>query len=334
MRQETITRVALVRRPDRQGGGTVPGEEGHPGRRTDRRVHPVAGARQAVQEAMGIQHGITQAAGQQLLVEALVIGTLRQPDAEGPLAEQSLMLPNGGQELGLNRFGRLAQQRQIPVGGGAGEQVEHAGLLEQAEAKQQVSGPGGPTSARVFQLFGQGLRSRRMLRLLLGRRNPGQQGEPLLQPGRKLMVQINVAQQRQQGGGEAEAEPWPLVWIDLAALQQAQQGQIALQQGLKVPVLLQGPWLAAADVGEMGMEDEGQGTSDHPGTINPEILRARKGPILIDQSHSFETSEDRAIPEIQASFSALHHGNWNNSSPPGCRWPGAVSCQAKARSPA
>lgn len=48
-----------------------------------------------------------------------------------------------------------------------------------------------------------------------------------------------------------------------AGFEHLQQGQVAFQQGLEVPVLLQGAGLTGAHVGEMGVEDQGQIACGH-----------------------------------------------------------------------
>ena len=63
-----IAGVAIAGRPHRQGGVTVPGEEGHRGRRTDRCIHAIAGPGQGMEQAMGIEHGVAQAGIGQFLV--------------------------------------------------------------------------------------------------------------------------------------------------------------------------------------------------------------------------------------------------------------------------
>ena len=57
---------------------------------------------------------------------------------------------------------------------------------------------------------------------------------------------------------EAQAQPWALGGIGSCRLQGFQQGDVALEQGLEVPVLLQGARLAGMHIGEVRVKHQGQ----------------------------------------------------------------------------
>ena len=78
-----LARIAIAGTPNRQGGLAIAAEEGHAGGGADRRIHPIAGPGQAMEQAVAIEHGVAQAAGHEQLVEAFVVGTFRQPDPLG-----------------------------------------------------------------------------------------------------------------------------------------------------------------------------------------------------------------------------------------------------------
>jgi len=89
----------------------------------------------AVQQAMGIEDRVAQAAAHQQAIQALVVGTLRQPDALWAHPQQPLVFAHGCEQLGSHGLGRIAQQRQVAVGGGAGEEIQHPRLLQPLEAR-------------------------------------------------------------------------------------------------------------------------------------------------------------------------------------------------------
>ena len=93
---------------------------------------------------------------------------------------------------------------------------------------------------------------------LVAGRSELQQGAPAGEPGQEARRELGIAQQREQGGREAEGEPGRLGRISAGGLQDIEQGDVALEQGLEVPVLLQRPLNVGTDVGKMGVEDQGQ----------------------------------------------------------------------------
>ena len=139
------------------------------------------------------------------------------------------------------------------MGGAAGDQIEDAVLLQAAEAAQQPATAVEKLPADLHQAhlqfeggngqLGRGVRDQR---------------QPLLEPGHKARIQAPIAQQRQQGGREAHGQAGPLARVGGSRLEHLQQRQVALLQGLKVPVLLEGARLPGAHIGKVGMEYEGQ----------------------------------------------------------------------------
>lgn len=178
------------------------------------------------------------------------------------------MLAHGIDQLGPHGFGAVAQQRQVAVGGGAGEQVEHSVLLQLPEAVQQLAAALDPALAGALQGLGQGGGSAAVAGWGLL-----QQQLALGEPVGEACAQHGIADQAQQGWREPEAEAGPLGRIIPAVFQHLQQRQIALQQGLEVPVFLQRAGLAVPDEGEMGMKDQGQGACGHRPSINEATLR-------------------------------------------------------------
>ena len=248
-----LARIAIAGTPNRQGGLAIAAEEGHAGGGADRRIHPIAGPGQAMEQAVAIEHGVAQAAGHEQLVEALVVGTFRQPDPLGAHPQQPLVFPHRREQLGAHGLGPVPQQGQIAVGGGAGEQVEHPLLLQAPEAGHQVAAPGPPTRLGVTELAGQIVPGQ-----AIGGWGPLEQLQPQGQPGAEALGQQGTAQQREQGGREPQAQPGPLAGVGRRRLEGVEQGQVTLEQGLEIPVLLQGARLAGMDIGQVGMEHQGQ----------------------------------------------------------------------------
>lgn len=158
----------------------------------------------------------------------------------------------------MHRLRGVAQQRQIAMGGGAADQIQHAGLLQAPEARQQVAVAGA-------EMAGRGLELRFEIRGRLGQRRTciGQQLAALVQPGQEAPIQFGVAQERQEGGRESEGEPGLGGWIGRRRLKHRKQRQITLLKGLEIPVLLQRTGFSGSDVGQVGVENQGQIAGGH-----------------------------------------------------------------------
>jgi hypothetical protein len=103
-----------------------------------------------------------------------------------------------------------------------------AAAWEQITIRLQPLPPGGG------QIHGQGLGG-----LALGGRCLAEQFQALLDPSGKASLQVVVIQEREQGGGEPQAQPRGLERIGRTRFEQLEQGQVALEQGLEEPVFLQ-----------------------------------------------------------------------------------------------
>ena len=60
------------------------------------------------ERAMAIEEAVAETAAGHQTVEALVVSALRQPDPEGPLPQQPLVLPHGRHQLGVHRLRGVA----------------------------------------------------------------------------------------------------------------------------------------------------------------------------------------------------------------------------------
>ena len=112
------------------------------------------------------------------------------------------MLANGCPELPPDRFGMVAQQRQVTVGRSTGEQINHPVGLQCREAGDQITVASEPTVPvmldRCLKMFGGILQSR------IG---VGQQVESLVQPARNTLFEIRITEQGQQGRRQSDGDP-------------------------------------------------------------------------------------------------------------------------------
>jgi len=168
------------------------------------------------------------------------------------------VFPHRRAQLPAHRFRVMAQQGQIAVGGAAGEQVHHPLALQGGEALDQIAVaalPGPPVPLdRGRQVLGAYAQGRVSLR---------QQIQPFVQPGGEALLEVLIAQQRQQRRRQADGELGLLVGVGAGQLQRFQQRQITLDQGLEKPVLLQGARLCRPHVGQMGMQHQGDSAFGH-----------------------------------------------------------------------
>ena len=218
-----------------------------------------------MQQAVGIENGVTQASFGQLLIEALEVGAFGQPNAAGSFANQAFVLAHRSAQLALHRSAGIPQQRQVAVGGTAGQQVENALALQLNEVLEHIA----PAAAEGLALPLQVLAEVGGSRLLIGTAAL-QQFNALLQPGFVALLQHRIHQQRQQGGREAHRQPWLRALLQ-RALQHFDEGEIALGEGLEKPVFLQRTWVAATDVRQMAVKHKCQRAGDHEPLSSAEV---------------------------------------------------------------
>ena len=103
----------------------------------------------------------------------------------------------------MHRLGRIAQQRQVAVGGTAGDQVKDTGLQQLLEAAQHLALMAPKAIELALEM---GVQFGRCA--LFFRGAALQKQTALLDPWFKALLQHRIAEQREQGGGEAHGEPW------------------------------------------------------------------------------------------------------------------------------
>ena len=137
------------------------------------------------------------------------------------------------------------------MGGPAGEQIEHPALLQPLKAGQQIAARLDPGLFGPLELEAEvGSRSA-MVRWRLA-----QQLLAHLQPGEKALAEERVAQQGEERWRETHGQSRPLRGVRGGGLQGVQQRQVALQEGLEVPVLLQGAGCAGVHVRQVRVENQ------------------------------------------------------------------------------
>ena len=144
------------------------------------------------------------------------------------------------------------------MGGTAGEQIHHALALEGCKAADQIAIAGMPAGQMALD---RGLKVNRCFpsigRCFL------KQSQPCLDPLGESPLQGGVSQQREQRGRGAHGQLGLLLWISCGCLQGLQQGEVALDQGLKEPVLFQGIGRRRPHIGKVGMENKSQCSAIH-----------------------------------------------------------------------
>ena len=214
---------------------------------------------------MGVEHGVAQPHPGQLGVQPFEVGTFRQPDATGFLAQQAFVFPHRRAQLALHRLGRIPQQGQVAVAGAAGEQIEHPSFEEAAEALEGLTAQGFEPPQLLLEVLIQVLSRRLLLRPCAV-----QQAAAPGQPTGKPLQQQRIGEQRQQGGRQAHREPWRQPGCAPATVQGTEQGQIAFDQGLEEPVFLKRIGPTTADIGQVAVQHQSQGARGHAGPSTAE----------------------------------------------------------------
>jgi hypothetical protein len=187
------------------------------------------------------------------------VATLGRPDAAGMLAEVANVGGDGGADLGADALVG-AEQRHVAVGGAAGEDLDHAGVVEVTEAADDVSTDGvevverggeeaAPHARGLGEVHVSGLDEVGFVlaggdyfaREIAGKFGEEEWvGELLHQDGREIDIEV---------GGNAVA---------LQAGEHAQQGEIGFGRDLVQPLNAMGPGAVVDDVGQVGVEGQRQ----------------------------------------------------------------------------
>ena len=154
-------------------------------------------------------------------------------DAKRTFTDQAVVFTHSGAQLSSDGFRMLAQQRQIAVGGAAGEQIDDIPSLQCREAADQVTTAGVPGSLMPFDCRGKMVGGVAKLRCGLH-----QQFETLFQPAWEPLPEIGVIQQGEQGRRQPDGDLWLACRISVRLFQGLQQRQVALEQSLEEPVFL------------------------------------------------------------------------------------------------
>ena len=211
-----------------------------------------------MQQAMAIQHGVAQACITHPLVQALVVGAFRQPDAEWSLADESLMFTHSGAELPPHRFRMLPQQREVAVRCSAGEQIDDFAALQGCKPSDQICVAGFPSLQMTLHGDRQVVHGVPQPRISFR-----QQVQSRLDPGREAPLQISIRKKRQQGWREPDRDLRRSVRVCSSVFKTLKQGEVALDQGLEEPVLLQRARLCRSHVGQVSVQNKGDRSLAH-----------------------------------------------------------------------
>ena len=91
-----------------------------------------------MQDPVRIGEEIAQSGLAQQIVVAGLIAAFRQPNAARPPVKLFLVMIHGRLQLGSHRFG-MDHERQIAVGGGAGDDFQETLFLQGAETADQIA---------------------------------------------------------------------------------------------------------------------------------------------------------------------------------------------------
>ena len=130
--------VARLGAPDlARGLHVAPEEHDAPGRQ-DRRVHPAAGPRVRVRQAVRLEEAEADARFTQVHLVARHVAALRQPDADGVAAEAAVVVLRGDVHLSPHGLRDRVHQREEAVRGAARDHLELAGVGVLAERPEDV----------------------------------------------------------------------------------------------------------------------------------------------------------------------------------------------------
>jgi len=206
----TVTEVARISHlggPDLLGRLHVSAEERHALLAVNGREDPIPRTRGAEQQSVRIQKGEPDAVFLQDLVHSGSERAFGQPDPLRGTAEMTLVIVHGHADLGVTRF--LADhERQISMGGAAGDDLQMAVILQAAEPFEQASVAGVHDLADAVEvspihlggLLERGRQGPRAVDFFFG------QFDELVQPGavtvHQELVGKHVAQRRGERHGE------------------------------------------------------------------------------------------------------------------------------------
>ncbi len=265
---DRVARIALLGGPDRARGVRVAPEDRHFVRAGHRGVHPVARAPVGVQQAVRLQEGVVQVLLAQELLHPRIVAALREPEAPRVVPEVPDVGAHRHRHLGAHRVRNQAHGGQEAVAGAGGDQLQVAALHQAGQRRQEVAPilalEGLAAGAETLQVHAGQLGKPGVapgaFDLALG------QLQQAFQVGEVAGLQQRVAQHLRQAGGnrQGQAERHP---VALQPLEDRQQRQVGLGNGLVEPVLLQEALgFRMAHERQVGVQHQGQVPADHSPT--------------------------------------------------------------------
>ena len=254
-----VARVALLRAPDLPAGVPVAPKRRRTRRGESGRVDRVTRPRIPKHDPVRIDHEPAQVRLREHPVEAGGVGAFRQPDAARVAAEGRAVVVPRDEDLRAHRLGELLHERQKAVRRRAGDDLEHAAILQRGECGDHVAMPALHVVAPALEQPVV-VEARRLLQLALPRRAlhlaPCQLDRalqiPLVAPVQQRVAQ-HVAERRRERHRELEGHP-----VIRQPVQHLEQRDVGFGDRLEEPVLLKELLiLRVPHVGEMRVEDEG-----------------------------------------------------------------------------
>ena len=200
----------------------------------------VLGPRLGVEQAVGVEKEILDAEFLQQAVDAGLVAALRQPDAARAAPEDARMRAHRHGQLGIEAFLVHREQRQIAVGGAAGEDVELARLQEPAERACHVEPvllDEAPAQARVQVAVE--LHHRQKIRVVAGAGALARERlEPLVEVAHVAAGEQRIGHHRQQRRRERHRHAERNA-VARELLEDVEQRQIGFGERLEVPVLFE-----------------------------------------------------------------------------------------------
>jgi hypothetical protein len=258
-----VAGVSGVGAPDLLAGFGVAAEDGDAVGGAARLEDGVGGGGVAVIKAMGFEDGPLDAGVAKHGVELGGVGALGKPEAGGIAVETVAVGLDADLDMGVRHFGRVKVEREDGVGGGGGSDFEDAKFLEVTEGVEEVAAV--VIGEEVFDLLeaiavktgetaAPGLAEGAVAAdVVFGEEDGALEviDEATLEEG----VAEHGAESRGEGAGDLEIGDA----VVFEPGEDVEERDVGFGEGFEEPVFFEETRvLGVTDVGEMGVEDEGE----------------------------------------------------------------------------
>ena len=234
-----VAGITLMFAPDLAGGIVVAAKGGHAPGCINRRVGAVARAGLGMQNAVRIENEPADIGLLQKIFHAAQVRAFGQPDAARRPAETAHIMFARSEDLTADGLRVVGHQRQQPMGGGGGDDLQQAGVLKlfkRADEIALMAAPGLPGEGELLVVHPRqiavGAVPVRPVNLLFRQLNQAVQmpGVTFAEQG----VQQHGAERRREGQGQAGFQQ-----VALPAVEHVDQRQVGFRDGFKQPALLE-----------------------------------------------------------------------------------------------